>query len=131
MDSALSRQTTCRKPPLNTPSVVAEQPKKLPGLALHVHELVRRQLAPPAADRAGVRFAEAATHSEEAAEAMQVRLGNGYASDDFFPSISDLPENLTLEQFRRDYGGVGSQRYRETLREIETRLEACAALALP
>ncbi|HEX5223435.1 MAG TPA: hypothetical protein VFZ59_27995 [Verrucomicrobiae bacterium] len=84
-----------------------------------------------AADRAGVRFAEAATQSEKAADAMQVRLGNGYTVDDFFPKISDLPENLTLEQFRQDYGGVGSQRYRETFREIETRLDACAALALP
>jgi hypothetical protein len=84
-----------------------------------------------AADRAGVRFAEAATNSERAANSMQVRLQSGYTVDDFFPSISDLPENLTVEQFRRDYGGVGSQRYRQTLSEIETRLDACAALALP
>jgi len=84
-----------------------------------------------AADRAGVRFAQAATDSEKAALAMQTRLQHGYAADDFFPSISDLPENLTVEQFRENYGGVGSQRYRQTLNEIETRLDACAALGLP
>ena len=84
-----------------------------------------------AADRAGVRFAEAATKSERAAVAMQVRLQGGYVIDDFFPNISDLPENLTLEQFRHDYGGVGSQRYRQTVSDIERRLDACAALALP
>ena len=84
-----------------------------------------------AADRAGVRFAEAATDSERAADAMRVRLQNGYIIDDFFPSISDLPENLTVEQFRQDYGGVGSQRYRQAVKEIETRLDQCPALALP
>jgi hypothetical protein len=84
-----------------------------------------------AADRAGVRFAEAATGSETAALAMQSRLQSGFKMDDFFPAISDLAENLTVEEFRRDYGGVGSERYRETLRDIEQRLDACAALALP
>ena len=84
-----------------------------------------------AADRAGVRFAEAATDSERSADAMQVRLQIAYAIDDFFPNISDLPENLTVEQFRQDYGGVGSQRYRQTVKEIESRLDQCPALALP
>ena len=84
-----------------------------------------------AADRAGIRFAQAASDSEKAALAMQTRLQNGYTADDFFPAISDLPENLTVEQFRRDYGGVGSRRYRQTINEIEIRLNGCAALALP
>jgi hypothetical protein len=64
-----------------------------------------------AADRAGVKFARAATDSE-AANAMQVRLQGNFAVDDFFPPVSDLPENLTVEQFRHDYSGVGDQRYR-------------------
>ena len=84
-----------------------------------------------AADRAGVRCAEAATDSEVAAVAMQTRLRDGFVADDFFPSASDLPENLTVEQFRREYGGVGAQPYREAIREIETRLNGCAALASP
>jgi hypothetical protein len=50
--------------------------------------------------------------------------------DDFFPQISDLPEGLTVEQFRTEYGGVGSTRYREQVREIETRLGQCAALSV-
>jgi hypothetical protein len=84
-----------------------------------------------AADRAGVLFAQAATASESAALAMQKRLQNGYLADDFFPPASDLPENLTVEEFRRDYGGVGTQRYRQTVREIEARLDRCAALSPP
>jgi hypothetical protein len=51
--------------------------------------------------------------------------------DDFFPPASDFPEHLTVEQFRRDYGGVGTQRYRQTVSDIDTRLNRCAALAPP
>src|SRR6185436_867681 len=84
-----------------------------------------------AADRAGVRFAQAATDTETSARAMQTRLGESYTADDFFPPVSDLPENLTVEAFRRDYGGVGDQRYRQKIREVEARLDSCPALSTP
>jgi hypothetical protein len=84
-----------------------------------------------AADRAGTRFASAATHSEAAAKAMQLRLQRGFAPDDFFPPAADLPENLTVDQFRALYGGVGSQHYRQKVREIEARLDRCAAISPP
>lgn len=82
-----------------------------------------------AADRAGVRFAAAATSSEEAAKAMQTRLEKGYLIDDLFPPVIDFPENLTVEQFRRDFTGVGSQRYRLAVSKIESQLDRCAALS--
>jgi hypothetical protein len=82
-----------------------------------------------AADRAGVRFAGAATRSEAAAQAMQARLRSGFSVDDFFPPAADLPENLTVEQFRDIYGSVGSQRYWRKIGEIEQRLDRCAGLA--
>jgi hypothetical protein len=81
-----------------------------------------------AADRAGVRFATAATQSESAAKAMRARLQNGFAVDDFFPDAAQLPENLTVEQFRRDYGGVGDQRYRRQVDAIDKLLDRCAGL---
>ena len=84
-----------------------------------------------AADRAGVRFATAATGSEAAAEAMQARLLRGFAIDDFFPQVADLPENLTPERFRIVFGGVGSPLYRQVIQEIEARLDRCAALSSP
>jgi hypothetical protein len=83
------------------------------------------------ADRAGVRVARAASASEPEALALQARLQAGYAVDDFFPPAADLPENLTMEQFRRAYDGVGTPRYRQTVREIDTRLNRCAVLASP
>jgi hypothetical protein len=82
-----------------------------------------------AADRAGVRFATTATSSEQSAKAMQARIRNGYSLDDLFPATIEFPENLTVEQFRRDFGGVGSQRYRLELSRIEARLDSCAALS--
>ena len=80
-----------------------------------------------AADRAGVRFAEVATDPSTAA-ALQVRVQGGFVAGDFFPAIGDLPENLTLEEFRRDFGGVGSPRYREKINDIEARLDRCSGL---
>jgi hypothetical protein len=84
-----------------------------------------------AADRAGVRFARAATDSEAAALKMQKNLQNGYSVDDYFPAVADLPENLTTEQFRHNYGGAGAPRYRRVVDEIDARLNRCAALAPP
>lgn len=84
-----------------------------------------------AADRAGVRFAQAATQSDRAAEALQGRIRGGFAVADFFPSVADLPENLTVEQFRRDYGSVGSPRYRDFIAGIEARLDSCPGLSPP
>ena len=84
-----------------------------------------------AADRAGVRFAMAATHSDGAAHALQGRLRGGFAVADFFPAVADLPENLTVEQFRQDYGRVGSPRYREFITAIEARLDSCPGLSPP
>ena len=81
------------------------------------------------ADRAGVRFAASATYSEAAAKAMQDLLRNGFEVNNFFPPAADLPENLTTEQFRHEYGSVGSQRYRQKVSEIETRLKHCVALS--
>jgi hypothetical protein len=81
-----------------------------------------------AADRAGVRFAIAATQSEAAAKATQGRLQAGFRVEDFFPPASDLPENLTVAQFRSAYGGVGSPRYRQATSQIEARLDLCPGL---
>lgn len=82
-----------------------------------------------AADRAGVRFAGAATRSTASARALQARLAGGFAPSDFLPAAHDLPENLTLEDFRRDYGGVGAAPYRRIVAKIEARLDACPGLA--
>lgn len=82
-----------------------------------------------AADRAGVRFASTATRSESLAKAMQLRLQTGFVVDDFFPPSVEFPENLSLEEFRRSFGSVGSQRYRNEIEGIETQLDTCKAIS--
>ena len=82
-----------------------------------------------AADRAGVRFAFAATRSDSAARAMQARLRNGFSSKDFFPLEVQFPENLSIEEFQHDFGRVGSERYESMVSEIEASLDRCSALS--
>jgi len=81
-----------------------------------------------AADRAGVRFANAATNSEKDAKAMQDLIMSKFIVGNFLPEIDDLPENLTTEQFRNKYGSVGSNSYRQVITNIEERLNPCIAL---
>jgi hypothetical protein len=82
-----------------------------------------------AADRAGVRFAFAATRSDIAAGAMQERLRSGFSKKDFFPSEVHYPENLSVEEFRHNFGSVGSERYQSTISQIEVALDRCSALS--
>jgi hypothetical protein len=81
------------------------------------------------ADRAGVRLANAATKSEAAAKAMQLRLQYPLFTGDLFPPAVDFPESLSTEEFRRLFGGVGSPRYRRELVKIEAELDGCTALS--
>jgi len=82
-----------------------------------------------AADRAGVRFALAATRSDVAAASMQVRLRSGFSEKDVFPSQLRFPENLSMAEFRRDYGNVGSPRYQSMVSQIDAALDSCSALS--
>jgi hypothetical protein len=81
-----------------------------------------------AADKAGILFAEAATRNEASARNMQARLQIGFEVEAFFPPVSDLPEGLSPEQFRSQYGGVGGSGYRHLLQEIDRRLSKCSGL---
>ncbi len=79
------------------------------------------------ADRAGTAFAISATCDEAAARAMQDRLAQGIRADEFFPPADDLPDNVSHTELESCYGGVGGERYRRLIREIEQRIAACAA----
>jgi hypothetical protein len=58
---------------------------------------------------------------------MQDRIARGFQVDDFFPEAADLPENLPDEELQSVYGGVGGNRYRRVVDEIERRVAACPA----
>jgi hypothetical protein len=56
-------------------------------------------------------------------------MRDGFAIEACFPPAEDLPENLTVAEFRRSYGGVGSRTYRNAVARIDAFLARCAALA--
>lgn len=80
------------------------------------------------ADRAGTRFALAATRDNQAARQMQRRFADGLQIEDVFPEAADLPEGISDDRLKSEYGGVGGEKYEATIAEIERRLETCEAL---
>ncbi len=79
------------------------------------------------ADRAGTVFGACATRDEASARALQDRLARGFRVDEFFPPAADLPEGIPDAELQSRYGGVGGERYRHLVEEIERRVAACAA----
>ncbi|MBM3488280.1 MAG: hypothetical protein FJX67_16870 [Alphaproteobacteria bacterium] len=77
------------------------------------------------ADRAGVRFAEAALASPEAARRVQAALAAAREAD-FFPRVGDLPEGLSEAEFKLRYADMTSAAYQAHIREIDRRLAAIA-----
>mgnify|MGYP005841377213 CR=1 FL=1 len=80
------------------------------------------------ADRAGVRFALAATRDEPSARCQQERLAAGFSLDELFPEAADLPEGISDAELHDRYGGVGGEGYQAVMREMDRRLARCAAL---
>ena len=80
------------------------------------------------ADRAGSRFALAATRDPDAARAMQARLAENLVIAELFPSADNLPEGIPEATLQVEYGGVGGKRYRLVENELNRRLDRCPAL---
>lgn len=80
-----------------------------------------------AADRAGVRFAAAATSNPDNARRLQSLLAAGAREELFFPFVGDLPENLSQADFEGRFGHVGSSAYGAMVKEIDARLARCPA----
>jgi hypothetical protein len=75
-----------------------------------------------AADRAGIRFAQAAAGSGRDALKLQDLLAGGARENAFFPSLSGLPEWLNEGAFERRFGSVGSPAYLKLVEEIDRRI---------
>jgi len=78
-----------------------------------------------AADRAGIRFAEQAADPDGGARQLQKLLSGSPAEELFFPSINDLPEGLSREEFERRFGGIGKPGYDRMVSEIDRRIDRC------
>ena len=79
-----------------------------------------------AADRAGTRFGELATRSQDDARRLQQRMAAGVVEGDIMPPARDLPENMHSEEFKQRFGHVGSPAYRQLMDEIERRINTCS-----
>ena len=75
-----------------------------------------------AADRAGVRFVEAATSSEASARALQESMARHQGEGAFFPDITGLREGLGEAQFRAAYGNTASAAYAREVALIDRRI---------
>ena len=60
---------------------------------------------------------------------MQMRIRRGMLSQDYCPTINDLPEGLSGDVFQTEYGGLGGARTKAIVQEIQRRLANCTALA--
>lgn len=79
-----------------------------------------------AADRAGTRFGALATGSRSKATWVQQSITSGIDDSQLLPPISDLPEHLDGNAFRRQFGEVGSPKYQRIMNEIDRRLDRLA-----
>lgn len=84
-----------------------------------------------AADRAGIRLATLAIDPEWGARHLQQVLAGQSAEQLFFPSVTDLPEDMAKAEFEQHYKGVDGKPYDELVREIDRRIEQCQAYAKP
>ena len=75
-----------------------------------------------AADRAGVRFVEAATSSEASARALQESMARQNGERAFFPDVTGLREGLDAAQFRAAYGNTASDAYAREVALIDRRI---------
>jgi len=74
-----------------------------------------------AADHAGIRLAEYAIQNEEQARLIQKKLAVIKFETDYMPSINNLPEGLTQQQFNKEY--LNTAAYKTTELMIKQRID--------
>ncbi|MBT3506732.1 MAG: hypothetical protein HN473_02355 [Methylococcales bacterium] len=79
-----------------------------------------------AANRAGIRFAKAATDSEKSARRMQKTMAQITSYQAFMPDVRDFPENIKAPAFKLKYHSTTSTAYRQQLQLIDQKIAACA-----
>ena len=79
-----------------------------------------------AANRAGVRFAEAAVAAPSSARRFQAILSGPLKERDMFPTALDLPEGLSEAAFRRRFRDINHPVYNRLMQTIERRIDAVA-----
>ena len=71
-----------------------------------------------------MRDCAASSASPRAASELQRRLAGPLTTTDLIPELSGLRDGLTEQQFKRDYGEIGSPAYARVVEVIDTRIAA-------
>ena len=79
-----------------------------------------------AANRAGQRFGTLAAGSATSAARLAARLRFPLADSDIMPATTDLPDNLSDQEFARRYGATGSAAYNQQVDDIDRRVSVLA-----
>jgi uncharacterized protein YfiM (DUF2279 family) len=78
-----------------------------------------------AGDKAGLRFGlRAAARSKNKARRLQLDMSKAKDYSAFMPNVSDLPENLSENDFKRDFESIYSAKYQNMLKKIDQRIAA-------
>lgn len=75
-----------------------------------------------AADKAGIKFSELLTANRASAMRAQRLLREAHQEQLFFPTITDLPEGLSEQEFMEQYGDIDSASYNLLSRKIDERI---------
>lgn len=82
-----------------------------------------------AADMAGTAFGNRAVVGQEAALAIQSHAMRGLTDAHLMPAVDGLRESLSDTAFNHEFGGVGSEKYKAVVRDIEQRVAALPVYA--
>lgn len=77
-----------------------------------------------AADKAGILFSQQLTKSQRLAQRSQHILASSSDESVYFPSIENLPENLSYQQLSQQIGTVNSSEYQQMTSLVTERIKA-------
>ena len=80
------------------------------------------------ADCAGARLGFLATRDEPTARRLQQQISGGVSISEILPDVHGLPENISAERLRDEFGGFDGDEFRLWEAEIERRLRTASLL---
>jgi hypothetical protein len=82
-----------------------------------------------AADRAGLRFGEIAVSNAENARKLQLEMAKIDDYKAFMPDVTDLPEKMDAQTFKRKFTSLDSPETQALIAQIDARIESCPIFA--
>ncbi len=77
------------------------------------------------ADQAGSRFGVNAARDDPSAEGFQRRFLKSPVTEAYMPALDGLPEGISAENLKTQYGGLNGPGFRRLQQEIRRRLDEC------